>query len=282
MCQTTGPAISSGRPAAGGTRSRHDPEVAATAAYRPEQVGVLVLARPYELALGGDDVDGEQLVDREPVLARDPADPAAEGQPGQPRVGDKPAGTASPCGGSHGRDRPAGHPPGAAVRAAGSIRMPFIGPRSITIPSSQTDSPGSCGRRPGRPAAAARAGETTAAAKSSGVAHRAIGRAAVDGAVPDPAVLVVAASAAEQAPRNDARSSPTASTGGAACPVVELVMAGSPQQCQRLAVDQSVAVQDGGTGTVRDGGADAADGFVRAASRTSTSAMISSPGRPAP
>ena len=59
-----------------------DPEVPAAAAQAPEQVGVLVGARRHPLAVGGDDLRGEQVVARGPVLAGDPAEPAAEGQPG--------------------------------------------------------------------------------------------------------------------------------------------------------------------------------------------------------
>ena len=68
-----------------------DPEVAAAAAQAPEEVGVLGLARRDELAVGGDQVDGEQLVDRQPVLSMKPADAAAERQAGDAGVGDDPA-----------------------------------------------------------------------------------------------------------------------------------------------------------------------------------------------
>src|SRR3546814_4138277 len=47
-------------------------EVAAAAPQRPKQVGVLVLGRPQQLAVGGHDVDGEEVVDREAVLAHQP------------------------------------------------------------------------------------------------------------------------------------------------------------------------------------------------------------------
>src|SRR3546814_7241005 len=49
-------------------------EVAAAAPQRPKQVGVLVLGLPQQLAVGGHDVDGEEVVDREAVLAHQPAD----------------------------------------------------------------------------------------------------------------------------------------------------------------------------------------------------------------
>jgi hypothetical protein len=59
---------------------RDDAEVAAAAPEPPEQVGVLLLAGDEELALGGDDVAGDEVVDREPALAHEVADPPAQGQ----------------------------------------------------------------------------------------------------------------------------------------------------------------------------------------------------------
>ncbi len=58
-----------------------DAEVAAGAADGPEQVLVLGRARLPELPVGGDDVDREQVVDREPVLAAEMPDPAVQRQP---------------------------------------------------------------------------------------------------------------------------------------------------------------------------------------------------------
>jgi hypothetical protein len=59
---------------------RDDPEVAAAAADRPEQVRVRVGVGAHELAVRGHDVGREQVVDREPVLAHEVADAAAEGE----------------------------------------------------------------------------------------------------------------------------------------------------------------------------------------------------------
>ena len=59
-----------------------DAEVAAAAADRPEQVGVLGLAGDHDAAVGGDDLDRHERVDRQAVLADEPADAAAEGQAG--------------------------------------------------------------------------------------------------------------------------------------------------------------------------------------------------------
>ena len=65
-----------------------DAEVPAAAPHAPEEVGVLVLAGLHELAVGGDHVHGQQLIDREPVLAHDPADATAEREARQAGVGD--------------------------------------------------------------------------------------------------------------------------------------------------------------------------------------------------
>jgi len=69
-----------------------DAEVAAAASQRPEQVGVLVGGRPDDADLGGDHLGGEQVVDGEPVLAREEADAAAEGEPGDTGVAHDAAG----------------------------------------------------------------------------------------------------------------------------------------------------------------------------------------------
>ena len=64
---------------------RDDAEVAAGAAHGPEEILVLGRARPAQLAVGGDDVDREQVVDRQPVLAAQVADAAVERQAGDAR-----------------------------------------------------------------------------------------------------------------------------------------------------------------------------------------------------
>jgi hypothetical protein len=69
-----------------------DPEVAAAAAQSPEEVGVLGLTRLEEVALGGDHVGGDEVVDREPLLSMEPADPAAEREAGHAGVADEAAG----------------------------------------------------------------------------------------------------------------------------------------------------------------------------------------------
>ena len=58
--------------------ARRDAEVAAAPADRPEQVGVVVGIDAQQLAVGGHDLGGEQVVDRQAVLADEEADAAAE------------------------------------------------------------------------------------------------------------------------------------------------------------------------------------------------------------
>ena len=59
-----------------------DAEVAAAAAQRPQQVGVLLLAGGDEAAIGQHDIGLEQIVDGQAVLARQVAMPAAQRQAG--------------------------------------------------------------------------------------------------------------------------------------------------------------------------------------------------------
>nr|WP_244439375.1 hypothetical protein [Azospirillum baldaniorum] len=58
------------------------PKLAAAAADGPEEVGVLVGAGAQELPVCGDHVGGQQIVHRQPVFAGQPAEPAAQRQPG--------------------------------------------------------------------------------------------------------------------------------------------------------------------------------------------------------
>ena len=55
-----------------------DAEVPASAAQRPEQVGVIGGRRPDDLPLGRDHLGLHEVVDREPVLAHQPANAATE------------------------------------------------------------------------------------------------------------------------------------------------------------------------------------------------------------
>jgi hypothetical protein len=55
-----------------------DAEVAAAAAQRPEQRGVVLGVDAAELAVGGDDLDRQDAVGGQAVLAREPADAATE------------------------------------------------------------------------------------------------------------------------------------------------------------------------------------------------------------
>ena len=61
-----------------------DAEVAAAAADRPEQVRVRVRVRAEDLPVGGHDVGGEEVVDRQAVLPHQVADAAAGRDPADP------------------------------------------------------------------------------------------------------------------------------------------------------------------------------------------------------
>jgi hypothetical protein len=65
----------------------HDAEVAASAADRPEEIRVIVRVDVQDAPVGGDDACREQAVDREPLLANEVADAAAEGQSSDPDRG---------------------------------------------------------------------------------------------------------------------------------------------------------------------------------------------------
>ena len=97
-----------------------DAEVAAATADRPEQVRLRLGVHAQELAVGRDDVGGQQVVDREPVLAdeepdapaqRDPTDPDRPGvaEPGREPVGSDRS-RVLPCG------QPRLGPRGASIR----------------------------------------------------------------------------------------------------------------------------------------------------------------------
>ena len=92
------------------------------------------------LAVGGHHVDGDEVVDRGPVLSRQPADTAAQGEARDPGVRDDPAyrrQSAKSC--VSRSSSPQSTPASAlAVRATGSTLIPFIGERSITRPPSQS------------------------------------------------------------------------------------------------------------------------------------------------
>ncbi len=68
---------------------RDDAEVAAAASQRPQQVRVLVLARSYDLAGGGDNLGREQVVAGQAVGAAQPSDTAAKSQPGDSGFADQ-------------------------------------------------------------------------------------------------------------------------------------------------------------------------------------------------
>ena len=73
------------------SRDVGDAEVAAAAANRPEQIGVLVGAGANDPAVGRDQIGAQQVVERETVLRHQPADAAAERQARDPGAADNPA-----------------------------------------------------------------------------------------------------------------------------------------------------------------------------------------------
>src|SRR6202042_2823454 len=68
----------------------HDAEVAAAAAQRPEQIGMLSRAGVHLRAVGQHYIGPDQIVDREPEAARQVADAAAEREPADARRRDDP------------------------------------------------------------------------------------------------------------------------------------------------------------------------------------------------
>ena len=65
-----------------------DAEVPTGPAQTPEQLGLVGLGRPDEATLGGDELDGSQVVDREPEVALQAAHSPTERQPGDAGVAD--------------------------------------------------------------------------------------------------------------------------------------------------------------------------------------------------
>ena len=96
-----------------------------------------------ELAVGGDDLGGEQVVDREAVLAHEEADAAAErdaADPDRARVAE-PGREAVRAGGGGVLAARSGPVSAQAVRRSGSISSARIAERSSTIPPSETPWP---------------------------------------------------------------------------------------------------------------------------------------------
>jgi hypothetical protein len=62
-------------------QARHDTEVAAAASKRPEQITVPLTVHVQSVSPGGDELDREQVVDRQAVLSDEPADPSAQREP---------------------------------------------------------------------------------------------------------------------------------------------------------------------------------------------------------
>ena len=102
-----------------------------------------VLVGRDEAAVGQDDVGLEQVVDREPELAGQVADAAAEGDAADAGGGDDAARRRQTEGvGGMVEVAEQGAALDPAVRASGSTRTPFIAERSMTSPSSTRAEPG--------------------------------------------------------------------------------------------------------------------------------------------
>ena len=119
------------------------PEVAAAAAQRPEQVGVLVGAGVHQRAVGEHHVGPDEAVDRQPEAACQMPETAAEREPANPGRRDDPRRRRAPVLGRRAVDLPPGGATPHADRAQNQDRRSTcaISARSITIPSSTIPSP---------------------------------------------------------------------------------------------------------------------------------------------
>ena len=150
-----------------------DAEVAAAAPDRPEQIRVCLGIDVQQLAVGRDELGGEQVVDREAVLADEEPDAASEREPADPDRGGvaetrRQSVSAGRCGVLAG-----GQPGLRPGRPCLGRRSPalFICERSRTIPPSDTPCPArlwpplrTASSRP-----VSRASETTAATSAASV-----------------------------------------------------------------------------------------------------------------
>ena len=123
--------------------ARRDAEVRAGAAEAPEQLRLLVRARPHEAPVGGHELDRAKAVDRQPEPPLEPADAATERQPGDARVADDADRADEPV--LLGRDvelcRAARRRRCERAAAPGRRVTSFIRPRSMTRPPSVVECP---------------------------------------------------------------------------------------------------------------------------------------------
>ena len=96
-----------------------DAEVPAAAADRPEEVRIMVGIDDPDLAVGGDQLGGQQVVDGQAVLPSEIADAAAEGDPAEPHRPRIAEAGREPVGAGRLRIRAGGQP------GAGPRRPPF-------------------------------------------------------------------------------------------------------------------------------------------------------------
>ena len=168
------PAVDGADRVAAEQERRHDAEVAAAAADRPEEVGVLLRARRDEPAVREHHVHAEQVVDREAVLAargsrsRRPAS-------GRRRRSSRGTRSAPPArtGASRGRRRPTGSRPRRGPSgSAGRRGCPSAATGRSRARRRRRRAPARCGRRRApRAAGSSRAAKLTAAITSATSAH---------------------------------------------------------------------------------------------------------------
>ena len=181
--------------------ARDDAEVAATAAQRPEQIGVLGLVGGDDRAIGQHHLGFDQVVASQAVAARQPADAAAQGEPGHAGVGDFAARRGQAMG-LHGRVVVMPEQAGlGACDAAQRVHLDALHGREV-------DHHAAFAHRPAGDAVAAGANGQQQAVFGSeadgrghlgrGAAAHDEGRPPVDGAIPDGAGFVVAGIAGTQ------------------------------------------------------------------------------------
>ena len=147
---------------------RHDAEVPAAAAQRPQQLRIAAFAGPNDGAVGGDDLRADERVAGEPAGPHQVADPAGQRQAGDAGVDERAAGRREAVGQVVAVSRSSHwQPPWAlATRRSGSTSTERMCRRSTTSASSATQCPATLWPPPrtaiGRPAArAARTAATT-------------------------------------------------------------------------------------------------------------------------
>src|SRR5207249_9700506 len=79
------------------TELGHSTEVPAPAANRPEEIRLALLTGLHHRTRGENNLGREQIVDRQPMLAKQPSDPPPKVRPAMPVVETSPPVVARPC-----------------------------------------------------------------------------------------------------------------------------------------------------------------------------------------